>query len=647
MDWHKIFKPFFKREPKPLVRDFDKKLVKNLRHRFWPSRAQLRYLGRFLSKREKTIIGLSCFFILAVFIAWFIIILPKHREILPKSGGEYIEALVGQPKLINPVFASANDVDADISPLLYARLFKIGEGQKLISELASSLSISDDQKIYSIKLREDAFWTDDEKITADDVLFTFETIQNPETNSPLYPAFNGVTVEKINEYEVRLTLKEAYTPFAGSLAVGIIPEHIFGQIPPASLRLANENLQPQAVSGPWKFSKMIKNETNIETLTLERNDRFFGELPYLKKLSFKFYQDVAEAADDLHAKAIMGLAFLPRNLSEKLAGKNFSSYDLHLPQYTALFFNQSSQPFLKNADLKQALAKAIDKKTVLQSALGDQGETIEAPILPGFVGFNADIKKIEYNVDEANALLDKEWPRLTPEEYFALKRDEMIKERIDAVKNNDDFKANSSTITADVTKEAEETIRSSMRPDQAFYRKNKQNAVLSLTITTADTPEYQNAAETLALMWRAIGVQTGVLVVQGRQIGRDVLKGREYEILLYGEIVGDDPDPYPFWHSSQTEYPGLNLAMYSDRQADKLLEDARFATSTETREKIYREFQDTLLKAMPAIFLYTPSYEYLIDNEVRGVDIGRIYSPADRFNNLNKWYIKTRWGWKK
>ena len=646
MDWHNIFRPLFKREPKPLVRDFDKKLVKNLRRRFWPSRAQMHYLGRFLTKTEKATIGLMFFLIFSVLIVWGVVVIPKHRIIQPKNGGEYTEALVGQPKLINPIFAPANDVDADLAPLVYARLFTIGTEQKLMPELASGLTIGEDSKTYTIKLREDAVWTDGEKITADDVVYTLETIQNPETNSPLYPAFNGVTVEKINDYELRLTLKEPYAPFAGSLTLGIIPEHVFGQITPASLRLAKENLQPQVVSGPWQFSKMIKNETNIETITFERNSRFFGELPYLKKLSFKFYQDFAQAADELHAKAIMGLAFLPRNLSETLAGKNFLSYDLRLPQYTALFFNQSAQPFLKNADLKLALAKAIDKKTVLQSALGDQGTTIDSPILPGFIGYNPDIQKIGYSVDESNTTLDKEWPRLTPEEYFSLKRDEVIKERIDAVKNNDDFKANSSTITADITREVEEAIRSSMRPDQTFYRKSKKDEVLSLTITTVDSPEYQNAAETLALMWRAVGVQTSVQVVPGRQIGRDVLKGREYEILLYGEILGDDPDPYPFWHSSQTEYPGLNLAMYSDRSVDKLLEDGRFTTSTEARTKIYKDFQDQLIKALPAIFLYSPSYEYLVDKEVKGVNIGRIYSPADRFNELNKWYVKTKWGWK-
>lgn len=646
MDWKKIFRPLFKREPKPLVRDFDRKLVKNLRRRFWPTWRQFCYIGRFFTRGEKAIIWISAFAIVAAFVAWGVVAAPGIIATYPKAGGEYSEALIGVPQLINPVFAAANDVDADIAPLLYARLFKIGENQKIIPELAAGYTVSDDRKSYTIKLREDALWTDGEKIDADDVLYTFEIIQNPETNSPLYTAFNGVGVEKTGPYEVLLTLKDPFAPFASSLAVGILPEHIFGLMSPANLRLAKENLQPKVTSGAWKFSKLTKNEAGIETYTLEKNERYFGTIPYINKLTFKFYQDFAPAIDDLKTRTFMGLAFLPRNLSESLGGKNYLSYKLRLPQYTALFFNESAQPILKDDSVRFALAKAIDKPTVEQSALGDQGEIIDAPILPGFLGYYPDIQKIAFNADEASALLDKTWPRINPEEYFALRRDAYVKEHEKEVVALPDFAANSSTLIAGLNKEAEDAARATMRPDQTFYRKNAKNEIFSINLTTADTPEYQTAAEAVALLWRSIGVQTSVITVPGLQISREVLKGRQYDVLLFGEILGDDPDPYPFWHSSQTEYPGLNLAMFADRNADKLLEDARVATSTEARVQLYHKFEDLLVKELPAVFLYSPSYEYLIDKKIKNVDIGRIFSPADRLNGLADWYIKTKWGWK-
>jgi peptide/nickel transport system substrate-binding protein len=643
MDWKKFFRPILRQEPKPLVRDFDKKLVKSLRRRFWPSPRQLTYLGRFLGRGEKIAILICLIAIAAATVVWGIIFVPKHLSSAPKIGGEYSEALIGQPRLINPIFAAANDVDADISPLLYARLFKIGENQKLISELAASYTVSEDGKVYTIKLREDAFWTDGEKINADDVASTFEFIQNPETNSPLFTAFNGVTVDKTGEYEITFTLKEPFAPFTSNLAVGIIPEHVFSMTTASNLRLAKENLQPAVTSGPWKFSKLTKNEAGVETYTLERNPRYFGEQTFLKKISFKFYNDQTTAADELKGRLVMGMAFLPRNLSESYRGKNFNSYELHLPQYTALFFNQSSNAALKNLNVRTALAKAIDKTIVMQTALGDRGEVVDAPIPPNFVGYYPDVAKIAFNADEAATLLDKDWKRLTPEEYFALKRDAIVKEREPDLKNLPDFAANSTTLLADLRKQAEDSARATMRPDQTYYRKNSKNEILSINLTTVDTTEYQAAAEAVALAWRAVGVQTNVVIIPSSQISREALKGRGYEALLFSEILGDDPDLFPFWHSSQTEYPGLNLAMFSDKDADTLLEDARATSDVEARAKSYKKFQDILAKNIPAIFLYSPTYEYLIDQKVQGVDVGRIFSPADRFNNINTWYIKTKW----
>src|SRR3989344_2177553 len=124
-------------------------------------------------------------------------------------------------------------------------------------------------------------------------------------------------------------------------------------------------------------------------------------------------------------------------------------------------------------------------------------------------------------------------------------------------------------------KEDAESGRQCMKADQSFYRKNKDNEILTIAITTADTPEYQKVAESVAKMWRAVGIKTKIQLVGSNQIIRDALRDRNYQVLLYGEIAGSDPDPFPFWHSSQTGYPGLNLALFIDRAADKLLENAR------------------------------------------------------------------------
>lgn len=630
-----------------VTHDLDRRLVQNIRRNFWPRPAQIKYTGRFLNKKEKLTILFSFCVIVATLITWGLVVFFKHHITLPQVGGEYSEALIGQPKMINPIFAMANDVDADLSSLLYAGLFRYDSGQKLMPDLASSYEISEDRKTYTIKLREDATWTDGEKINADDIVFTFDTIQNPEVNSPLFTAFQGVVIEKAGDYEIKFILKDAFAPFLSSLTVGVIPEHVFGETPANNLRLAKENLQPKVTSGQWLFSKMIKNEASIQSYILEASKNYYGAKPFISTLNFRFYQDYSQAAEALHSKDVMGVAFLPQDLAEKYQSKNLTNHLIKIPQYTALFFNQANQTILKDAKVRQALANAIDKQKIIGEALKGQGEAIDSPILSGSIGYYPEIKKIGFDLEAANKSLDDDgWTRIEPQEYFKLRRDEIYKTKHDEIKSLPDFAANSSTMEAELSKQVDDSVRAEMHPGQTFYRKDKKNNLLILTITTADTPEYRRAAELVAAMWQAAGVQTSVITVASRQINREILKSRNYEILLYGEILGEDPDPFAFWHSSQSDYPGLNLAMYTNRNTDKMLEEARTTSDPKQREKVYHDFQDALIKDLPAIFLYTPAYNYLIDEEVKDVKLGQVLSPSDRFNSINEWYINTKWGWK-
>ncbi|MEK7625576.1 MAG: hypothetical protein AAB467_04505 [Patescibacteria group bacterium] len=116
--------------------------------------------------------------------------------------------------------------------------------------------------------------------------------------------------------------------------------------------------------------------------------------------------------------------------------------------------------------------------------------------------------------------------------------------------------------------------------------------------------------------------------------------------MLYSEIIGGDPDPFPFWHSSQTEFPGLNLSGFSDRAADKLLEDARATADTAARTELYRKFQNILTTNVPAIFLYSPIHTMAINKEIKNVTFGILKSPADRYSEISKWYLKTKLKWK-
>lgn len=587
------------------MQDLDHALVKKNQSSSIPGFAQFKYVNRFLSQPERRIVLVALLVFFVALIGASGIFLSHHLDRVPTDGGEYSEAIIGQPKNLSPLFSSTNDVDADLVNLVYAGLFRYNQNQQLEPYLAATYTISIDQKVYDITLRDTINFSDGQPLTADDVLFTFDAIQNPEVGSPLMSTFQGVKIEKISDKTLRFTLKEPFAPFLDSLMVGILPAHIWGDIPPATFKLAKQSLQPMG-AGAWQFSKLFKDETgHITSYELSKNNHYFGAMPHLQTLRFVFFNAYQEAIDAMRTDPTLSLSFVPHTLENKLNDKDFAIFPITLPQYTTLFFNQSHQPALKDDDVRLALTLAVDKTHLVADALGSYGNVIESPILSGSIGYYPDIKKTVLDVNQANTLLDKKWTKIEPEEYFKIAAVALLKTNqsdLDAFK-----KANSSSpdqITAyenQLAQQISDAVRKQMDASQTFYRKDKTDNILELTITTADTPEYSKTAELLATMWQAVGVRTTIRKINSQQLVRELLKKRDYDTLLYGEIIGFDPDPFAFWHSSQADYPGLNLAGYTNRSVDKLLEQARATTDAKQRDSLYKQFQDQLTKDIPEI----------------------------------------------
>ena len=304
--------------------------------------------------------------------------------------------------------------------------------------------------------------------------------------------------------------------------------------------------------------------------------------------------------------------------------------------------------------MRQALALALDKERLLRESLKSEGQVIHSPILPDFPGYTEEVGKIAYDVTAANELLDKSFARLTSEEYRRQREAELIKEWMAAAASSTEGApdltavATTSTTTTlttvmqDVTLQLNEEINEA----QTFYRRDKEGNILELQFATADTQEYQQAARLIAGFWQEIGVKTKVELVGVKDISRTVLKDRNYDVLLYGMILGGDPDQFPFWHSTQIDFPGLNLARYVNRNADTLLEKMRGETDEKKLADLSEKFQELILKDQPAIFLYTPTYTYATNDKVKGIDVVRIFHPSDRFANVTAWYMETKGEWK-
>ena len=649
-----------KRDAGPLVSE--KKnvaLVRRVHGKRFPTWTQLRQIPRVLSRNERIAFH-TALAGLALGILWFgITAAGGYRTPVPDVGGRYMEAVVGTPQRINPIFAPVNEVDMDVARLVYSGLMKMDETHGPTPDLAASYEVSEDKKTYTFRLRDNVVWHDGESFTANDVVFTFSSIQDPDVGSPLLITFQGVVVEKVDDYTVRFTLKEPFAPFLSSLTVGILPKHIWVEIAAERMRLAGGNLQPVG-TGPFVFQKLVKDEKGfVRRIELARFERYYEKPPFLEEFALRFYQSYEGpdgAIQALREQKVDGLNFVPYDLRDKVQRKHIALHTLQLPQYTALFFNQTRQPLLEDATVRTALATVLDKERIVLESLEKEGQVISSPVLPGFPGYRPEIEKTAFSVEKANELLDgAKWERIPADTFRAERRTELFRQALaDAgitttTPEGEMLSASTTDQIAGIEADIDARLNKELHQAQTFYRKNKDGEVLHLSLVTADTAEYTQAAQLIEGFWEQIGVQVTITYIPPKDMVGKALKGRQYDVLLYGMILGADPDQYPFWHSTQKDFPGLNLARYVNREVDTVLQKARESVNPDEEVQLYQQFQDIILKERPAIFLYMPTYTYATTDRVLGITVVRISHPSDRFSDVTNWYVETKgqWQWKK
>lgn len=545
-----------------------------------------------LSARERAF-ALLCAAAMLGGVVWGVLALvASTTSLVPAPGGTLRTGVVGQPRFVLPILAQTNDVDMDLSRLLYSGLLTITEDGALAGDLATSVDVSPDGKTYTAHLREGVRWHDGEPFTSDDVLLTVRLVQDPAVKSPLAPAFQGVDVTNIDDRTVQFTLKEPYAPFLYTLTLGILPAHVWADVPPSGIALAEHALRPVG-TGPFRFEKLKRAEFSgeIREYRLARAPSSHGSAPWLEGLVFKFFPTTDDFLRALRRGEVDGASFLPPSLvteAERIQGVRVAR--LHIPQVFAVFLHQAKNLALSDPAVRRALATAVDRERLIRDALHGEGAPAVAAIPEGSIGHLPDLATIAFDPERAKQnLAEAGW-----------------------------------------TDENQDGLR------------EKDGTPLRFTLAATDVPEYLATANLLAEQWRAIGAE---VVVQPATVGTmqaEILRPRNYEALLYGQVLGADPDPYPFWHSTQTRDPGLNLALFKDRASDRLLEQARQTTAVDERGALYRQFQERLIEEVPAIFLFSPTYAYAVPERLRGTFLGSAPLPADRFAKVSTWYLKTK-----
>lgn len=552
-------------------------------------KGKLRMLPKILSAKERYLILSFVLIIVGSIISIPIVTFFHLTEPVADYGGSIVEGIVGEPRHINPLL-SQTDADRDLVSLMYSGLLKYNGDGKLVPDLAKSYDISVDELNYTIYLKE-AKWHDGKPVIADDIIFTIQVAQNPDYGSFQRINWQGVETEKINDTTLVLKLKNKYAQFLNNLTLPILPEHLWANIKPINFALSELNVKPIG-SGPYIFKKLQKDSVGrIRVYELASNKNFYEGRPFIEKIQFKFFSSEDELVNAYNKNDIENLGLISSKNVKKLKFKQrLSVQQIVMPRYFGAFFNQNQSKILSEKNIRLALAYGTNKADLISKILEGNGTVVDSPIM---IGGSEDFKKYEYNKELAIETLNKAGWDTKDENGIAMKKEEK----------------------------------------------------LSLRLTTSTWPELVEVANNLKEQWRELGIDIQVETLPTPDL-QQAIKDRNYQILLFGEIISLDPDPFSLWHSSQKRDPGLNLALYDNKSADNLLEDARKTLNPLERAQKYADFQKLVIEDLPALFLYSPYYLYGHSKKIQGFDNTIIATPSERFTDIEKWFIETKRIWK-
>ncbi len=552
-----------------------------------PTLRQLGFLPRVLTRHERrtalSLVGLALVSSLLITWRWY----GRHTVVVPTVGGEYAEAIIGTSRTGNPLLA-ATDADRDLAYLTSRGLFRHDDSAKVVPDLAASWTTSPDQKSYRVTLRPNLHWSDGTPLTATDVEFTYQSVRDRNIGSPLAASFESVTAKREDDLTTVFTLPEPYAPFLSALTLGLIPAHIWQGVPLTDWRNANANLEPVG-AGPYQV-KLATNDRQgeLKSLTLEPNSFFHEPVPFLTKVVLKFYPDSANALAALREGSVDGLGGVSPESAASMSELRFIQYSLNLPQYTALFYNLRLEGVLSSNLVRQALSYAINRPQLIEQAMGGRALPATTPFTSGELRLRAGGQGTSYDPKRVSDLLQQ---------------------------------------------------AGYSRADKNSPYLDKDKKELSITITAANSTEHTAVAHAIKDQLTNLGITVQLNLVPHERLQMDALPQRNYEVLLARELTGFDPDPYPFWHSSQTE--ALNLSGFKHHDADTLLQEARRQADWGQRIDRYVKFQNILNEEHPATFLYTTGYTYAVSRALTAKAPTIIAEPAERFRNLNLWYRAT------
>jgi peptide/nickel transport system substrate-binding protein len=488
-------------------------------------------------------------------------------------------------KRLLPLLAS-DSASADISGWIYNGLTKYDKNIRITGDLAESWDVSPDGLQIIFHLKKGVKWHDGAEFTADDVLFTYNTVIDPKIPTPYGSNFGPVEkVEELDKYTVKVTYREPYAPALESWGMGIIPKHIlYGKDISAEYYSRNP-----IGTGPYKLKEWVTGQK----IVLEAFNNYFEGRPNIDKYVARVIPDTATMFLELKFGGIDFMNLTPPQYKLQAGKETFKKYfqKFRYPSfgYTYLGYNLLD-PTFADKKVRQALTHAINKKEIIAGVLLGYGMPCTGPFPPESWAYNPGVKDLDYNPEMSKKLFE--------EAGWKIGRSGLIEKD---------------------GKKFEFTV-----------------------LVNQGNVERLKAAQIIKEDLKKVGIAMNIKVLEWQAMLHEFIDKKRFEAVIMGWALSRDPDVYDIWDSSKTKEGEFNFISYKNAEVDKLLLEGRQTFDFEKRKEIYHRIHAILADDQPCTFLYVPDALPVLNKRFRGVE----KAPLGIWYDFIHWYVpKNRIDW--
>jgi len=515
--------------------------------------------------------------------AFFVFSVFTNTSFAQDFGDAIISGSIADARTLIPILAS-DSASADVCGMIYNGLVKYDKDINLIGDLAQSWEIKEEGLVIIFHLRKNVFWQDDVKFSASDVEFTYQKLIDPKVKTPYSGDFERVkALEVIDDYTIKVTYKEPFSPGLSSWGMSIMPKHLLEKED-----LNSTLLQRKPVgTGPYKF-KSWKTQEKIE---LESNHDYFEKRPYIDRYIFRVIPDEATMFLELETQGLDSSGLTPlqytRQTDSEFFKKNYRKFKLPSFSYTYLGYNLSNPKF-QDKRIRQAINYAVDKQEIIKMVFLGLGRVANGPFAPESWAYNENVTPAAFDPQKAKELLrDAGW----------------------ADRNKD-----------------------------GWLEKDKE--IFEFTITTNQGNEERiKTAQIIQARLKDVGIKVKIKILEWSVFLTEFINKRNFETVLLGWTLGREPDNFDIWHSSKTKEGEFNFIGYKNEEVDNLLIEARRVFDQNKRKEYYHKINEILYDEQPYMFLYIPDSLSVLHNRFQGVKPAPI---GIGYNFIDWWVPKAR-----